>query len=76
MASFQDHYQRGEIAQEAAAALQAGRDPGPGYTATEALLDAQAHALLAIAREMTDIKGLLIQIRHEIAALPSSGRPA
>jgi len=46
------HYQRAEIAQEAAAALQAGRDPGPGFTATEALLDAQVHALLAIAEQL------------------------
>ena len=49
-----EHYQRAEIAQEAAAALQASRDPGPEYTATEALLDALVHATLALAAAMCD----------------------
>ena len=44
-----EHYQRAEIAQEAAAALQANRPGGPDYTPTEALLDALVHATLALA---------------------------
>ncbi len=44
-----EHYERAEIAQDAAAALQANRHPGPGFTATEALLDALVHATLALA---------------------------
>ena len=54
-----EHYQRAEVAQDAAAAQQADRDPGPGYTATEALLDAQVHALLAIAEHLEHIDDAL-----------------
>jgi hypothetical protein len=57
--SGSEHYQRAEIAQDAAAALQANRDPGPGFTATEALLDAQVHALLAIAEHLERIDDAL-----------------
>lgn len=44
-----DHYAKAEIAQDAAAAMQAARQPGPEYTVTEALLDALVHATLALA---------------------------
>jgi hypothetical protein len=43
------HYEEAEIAQQAAAAIQAARQPGPEATVTEALLDALVHAVLALA---------------------------
>lgn len=49
MATAADHYARAEIAQDAAADLQA---EGLTFTSTEALLDGICHALLAIAREL------------------------
>jgi hypothetical protein len=64
-----EHYQRAEIAQEAAASLQANRDPGPAFTVTEALLDAQVHALLAIFGQMIDIATVLREVRDEIGRL-------
>jgi hypothetical protein len=56
MASGPDHYQAAQIAQEAAAAIQANRQPGPEATAVEALLDALVHATLALAAA-TALKG-------------------
>lgn len=44
-----EHYQHAEVAQEAAAAIQANRQPGPEASAVEALLDALVHATLALA---------------------------
>lgn len=44
-----DHFKLAEVAQEAAAAMQASRPGGPACTPTEALLDALVHATLALA---------------------------
>jgi len=43
------HYRLAEIAQQAAADIQANREPGPEASVVEALLDAEVHALLDIA---------------------------
>lgn len=56
------HLAKAEIAQDAAAGLQAGE---LGFTATDALLDAIAHALIAIAGELG--------VPH--AAAPGGGAP-
>jgi hypothetical protein len=58
-----EHYELAEVAQQAAAAIQANRQPGPDATATEALLDAQVHATLALVwahnRTQTELNNLL-----------------
>jgi hypothetical protein len=55
MSSGPEHYREAEIAQQAAAAMQADRKPGPTYTPTEALLDALVHATLALAAAFTEV---------------------
>jgi hypothetical protein len=79
-----EHYQSAEIAQEAAAAAQAFRTPGPEYTVTEALLDALVHAVLALAAANagTDPDGGLspaeLKAWREVAGTraPAEGEPS
>lgn len=60
-----DHYQLAEVAQQAAAAIQANRQPGPEATATEALLDALVHATLALVAATMTRTGLTPADSHE-----------
>lgn len=75
-----EHYNQAQIAQGAAAALQANREPGPGYTVIEALLDALVHALLANAAAVALVAGEYsnladIEMWRRVAATPDDLPP-
>jgi hypothetical protein len=70
MASFSEHY---KAAEEALFVFDTKRDPDDWSAAiasgelTLAAQVAQAHAILAVARQMADVVGHLQEIRDEIA---------
>lgn len=70
------HYQRAEIAQDAAAAMQASRVGAPAYTPTEALLDALVHATLALTAAVVDASYDHISAAADEAWTAALHRPA